>query len=56
MVAVFFSLFLSLQFWDTRSPNPMMSLQMPERCYCADVVGALPEQKSAPWRIILHGV
>lgn len=26
------------QFWDTRSPNPMMSLQMPERCYCADVV------------------
>lgn len=23
----------------------MMSLQMPERCYCADVVGALPEDK-----------
>ncbi|CAF96553.1 unnamed protein product [Tetraodon nigroviridis] len=35
----------TLKFWDTRSPNPMMSLQMPERCYCADVVGALPEDK-----------
>lgn len=31
-------LFYLLQFWDTRSPNPMMTLQMPERCYCADVV------------------
>lgn len=30
--------FVYPQFWDTRSPNPMMSLQMPERCYCADVV------------------
>lgn len=26
------------QFWDTRSPTPMMTLQLPERCYCADVV------------------
>ncbi|KAG9353209.1 hypothetical protein JZ751_017785 [Albula glossodonta] len=25
------------QFWDTRSPSPMMSLQMPERAYAADV-------------------
>ena len=29
---------LFLQFWDTRTPNPMMTIQLPERCYCADVV------------------
>lgn len=49
----FFPLSPSHQFWDTRSPNPMMSLQMPERCYCADVVGAPPEHKSASWRITM---
>jgi len=27
----------TLKFWDTRSPNPMLSIQMPERVYCADV-------------------
>jgi len=27
-----------LQFWDTRSANPMMTMQLPERVYCADVV------------------
>ncbi|OXB59317.1 hypothetical protein ASZ78_011850, partial [Callipepla squamata] len=31
-------LFSFHQFWDTRSPTPMMTLQLPERCYCADVV------------------
>lgn len=30
------------QFWDTRSSNPMMVLQLPERCYCADMVSGLP--------------
>uniref|UniRef100_A0A2K6FKL0 Rae1 protein homolog n=1 Tax=Propithecus coquereli TaxID=379532 RepID=A0A2K6FKL0_PROCO len=28
----------TLKFWDTRSSNPMMVLQLPERCYCADVI------------------
>ena len=28
----------TLKFWDTRSPNPMLVLQIPERVYCADVV------------------
>ena len=32
--------YTALQFWDTRSPNPMMTIQLPERCYCADVVSA----------------
>lgn len=27
----------TLKFWDTRSPNPMLSISLPERCYCADV-------------------
>lgn len=27
----------TLKFWDTRSPNPMMAINLPERCYCADV-------------------
>jgi len=27
----------TLRFWDTRSPTPMMTLNLPERCYCADV-------------------
>lgn len=30
-----------LQFWDTRTPNPMMTMQLPERVYCADVVRTL---------------
>jgi hypothetical protein len=28
---------LCVQFWDTRSPNPMLSIELPERAYCADV-------------------
>jgi len=27
----------TLKFWDTRQPNPMMQIQLPERCYCVDV-------------------
>jgi len=27
----------TLKFWDTRSPNPMLSIDLPERAYCADV-------------------
>ena len=26
------------QFWDIRQPNPVMTLDLPERLYCADVV------------------
>uniref|UniRef100_A0A8C4Q6I2 Rae1 protein homolog n=1 Tax=Eptatretus burgeri TaxID=7764 RepID=A0A8C4Q6I2_EPTBU len=28
----------ALKFWDARTPNPMLVLQLPERCYCADVM------------------
>lgn len=27
----------TLKFWDTRSATPIMSITLPERCYCADV-------------------
>ena len=27
----------TLKFWDTRSPNPMMQIALPERAYCVDV-------------------
>ncbi|WAR24901.1 RAEL1-like protein [Mya arenaria] len=27
----------TLKFWDTRQAQPIMSIQLPERCYCADV-------------------
>nr|CAD7414133.1 unnamed protein product [Timema poppensis] len=30
----------TLKFWDTRSPAPMMTINLPERVYCADVVTA----------------
>lgn len=28
----------TLKFWDTRSSSPLMTINLPERCYCADVV------------------
>ncbi|XP_050402940.1 mRNA export factor [Patella vulgata] len=27
----------TLKFWDTRTPNPILSITLPERVYCADV-------------------
>lgn len=27
----------TLKFWDTRSPSAMLTIALPERCYCADV-------------------
>lgn len=30
-------LFFPLQFWDTRNSQPIMTINLPERCYCADV-------------------
>ena len=27
----------TLKFWDTRSPNPIMTIDIGERCYAADV-------------------
>ena len=27
----------TMKFWDTRAPTPMLSIDLPERAYCADV-------------------
>jgi len=32
---------IHFQFWDTRQSQPIMSIQLPERAYCADVVSIL---------------
>lgn len=29
------------QFWDLRTPTPVLSLDLPERCFCMDVVRIL---------------
>lgn len=31
----------TLKFWDTRSSVPMMTMNLSERCYCADVVSQI---------------
>ena len=30
-----------LKYWDTRQPNPVLTHDLPERCYCADVVSCV---------------
>ncbi|KAG0417882.1 hypothetical protein HPB47_005286 [Ixodes persulcatus] len=41
----------TLKFWDTRTPTPMLTITLPERCYCADVhrcVSIFLDKKSQP--------
>lgn len=53
------SLILPLvKFWDLRTPNPALSLDLPERCYCMDVVSlilgpslSLCELPFSSWRL-----
>ncbi|ELW71194.1 mRNA export factor [Tupaia chinensis] len=42
------------QFWDTRSSNPMMVLQLPERCYCADVIYPMAVVATAERGLIVY--
>lgn len=44
----------TLKFWDTRSPNPMMSISLPERCYCADVDYPMAVVGTAERHIIVY--
>ncbi|KAG7258828.1 hypothetical protein CRUP_018998 [Coryphaenoides rupestris] len=44
----------TLKFWDTRSPNPMLSLTMAERCYCADVVYPMAVLATAERGLIVY--
>ncbi|XP_006811104.1 LOW QUALITY PROTEIN: mRNA export factor-like [Saccoglossus kowalevskii] len=57
---MFYSMFSNLincliqQFWDTRTPNPMLTLQLPERCYCMDVVYPMAVVGTANRGIIVY--
>lgn len=31
----------TLKFWDLRSPQPMGTIQLPDKCFCADVYGPM---------------
>ncbi|CAG0914771.1 unnamed protein product [Notodromas monacha] len=44
----------NLKFWDTRSPNPMLTIQLPERCYCADVKYPMGIVSTAQRGIIIY--
>ncbi|XP_019623842.1 PREDICTED: mRNA export factor-like isoform X2 [Branchiostoma belcheri] len=44
----------TLKFWDTRTPNPMMTIQLPERCYCADVMYPMAVVGTAGRGIIVY--
>ncbi|KAH6922993.1 hypothetical protein HPB50_020497 [Hyalomma asiaticum] len=42
------------QFWDTRTPTPMLTINLPERCYCADVVYPMAVVSTAGRHIIIY--
>ncbi|XP_036178377.1 mRNA export factor isoform X3 [Myotis myotis] len=44
----------TLKFWDTRSSNPMMVLQLPERCYCADMIYPMAVVATAERGLIVY--
>ncbi|XP_070600669.1 mRNA export factor RAE1 isoform X2 [Erythrolamprus reginae] len=44
----------TLKFWDTRTPTPMMTLQLPERCYCADVIYPMAVVATAERGLIVY--
>lgn len=46
----------TLKFWDIRSPSPMMSINLPERCYCADVDYPMAVVGTAGRQIIVYGL
>lgn len=44
----------TLKFWDTRSPNPILTINLPERCYCADVDYPMAVVSTAGRHIIIY--
>lgn len=46
----------TLKFWDTRSPNPMLSITLAERCYCADVDYPMAVVGTAGRRLIVYSL
>jgi mRNA export factor len=46
----------TLKFWDLRSPNPIMSISVPERIYCADVVYPMAVVGTANQGLIVYSL
>lgn len=46
----------TLKFWDTRTPNPMMAINLPERCYCADVQYPMAVVGTAGQTVIIYSL
>ncbi|XP_030839228.1 mRNA export factor isoform X1 [Strongylocentrotus purpuratus] len=44
----------TIKFWDTRQPNPILSIQLPERCYCADVMYPMAVVGTADKNVIIY--
>ncbi|KAK2194151.1 hypothetical protein NP493_2g14009 [Ridgeia piscesae] len=44
----------TLKFWDLRSSNPMLVINLPERCYCADVVYPMAVVGTAGRQVIIY--
>lgn len=46
----------TLKFWDMRTPSPMMTINLPERCYCADVQYPMAVVGTAGYGIIIYSL
>ncbi|ESO09225.1 hypothetical protein HELRODRAFT_109550 [Helobdella robusta] len=44
----------TLKFWDTRTPNPILNIQLPERVYCADVLYPMAVVGTAGRQVIIY--
>ncbi|KAJ8033266.1 mRNA export factor [Holothuria leucospilota] len=44
----------TLKFWDTRQAQPMLSLHLPERCYCADVLYPMAVVGTADKNVLIY--
>lgn len=44
----------TLKFWDTRSQSPLKTINLPERAYCADVLGPMAVVSTADRAILIY--
>lgn len=45
-----------LKFWDTRTQNPIATINLPERAYCADVLGPMAVVSTADRAILIYNL
>ena len=44
----------TVKFWDTKTPNPIFTIQLPERLYCADIMFPMAVLSTADKSILLY--